>query len=313
MCAAWIAPSAANAIFTAACSWRDCPAARRFSRRSSDPLERRADLRRREHHAHLVALHHHLLPEAAAGVAHDDADAVLGDTEQAGAEQPHFVRRLRRRVDREVAGRARVVDDERAPFHRHRGVRLLEDGSHPPRARPLRRRRRARPTGSPLITPTTLEPWARVHERVGVLGLRVVDDRRERLVVDVDQLGRVLGDVAVLGDDQRDGIADEADLAVGERRARRLGARRADRRVPLLLDSGVQVGGGEHEADPGQRARGRRVDRRGSPPRRTGCARRTRAACPGSEMSSTNVPVPGEQARVLDAVDARARRSGRHR
>ena len=35
MWAAWIAPSASNAIVTPACSWRDFPAASRFSRRSS--------------------------------------------------------------------------------------------------------------------------------------------------------------------------------------------------------------------------------------------------------------------------------------
>ena len=35
MCAAWIAPSASNAIVTVPCSRRDLPAASRFSRRSS--------------------------------------------------------------------------------------------------------------------------------------------------------------------------------------------------------------------------------------------------------------------------------------
>ena len=87
------------------CSWRDLPAAEQVLAAVLDPLQRRADLRRREHQAHLVALDHDLLAEAAAGVAHHDADAVLGHPEQARAEQPHFVRRLRRRVDREVAGR----------------------------------------------------------------------------------------------------------------------------------------------------------------------------------------------------------------
>ena len=57
-----------------------------------DPLQRRTDLRRGEHQAHLVALDHDLLAEPAAGVAHHDADAVLGHPEQAGAEQPDLVR-----------------------------------------------------------------------------------------------------------------------------------------------------------------------------------------------------------------------------
>ncbi len=36
------------------------------------------------------------------------------------------------------------------------------------------------------------------------------DHDRQRLVVDLDQVGRVLGDVAVFGDHERDGLADVA-------------------------------------------------------------------------------------------------------
>ncbi len=123
----------------------------------------------------------------------------------------------------------------------------------------------------------TFEPCASCTSTVVVLGRRVVDDRGQRFVVDVDELGRVLRERASRGDDERDRIADEADLALGERRARRLGTQRADRRVPLLLDPGVQVGGGEHGVHPGQRERGRRVDRRGSSAR--ACGLRTKYAC----------------------------------
>ena len=91
------------------------------------PLHRCADRRTREHQTHLVALDHDLLPEPTARVAHHDADAFLGHPEQAGAEQPHLVGRLRRRVDRQVAGRLRVVDDEAAPFHRNGSAGLLMD------------------------------------------------------------------------------------------------------------------------------------------------------------------------------------------
>ena len=76
---------------------------------------------------------------------------------------------------------------------------------------------------------------ALVDERVVALRRDVVDDRLQRLVVDVDQLGRVLGEVAALGDDQRDRVADEAHLVVGQRRARASRAVPADRGVPLLL------------------------------------------------------------------------------
>ncbi len=111
MCAAWIAPSASNAIVHGAVLVARLARGEQVLAPVLDPLHRRADLRRREHQAHLVALDHDLLPEAAAGVAHHDADAVLRQPEQARAEEPHLVRRLRRRVDRELAGRARVVDD----------------------------------------------------------------------------------------------------------------------------------------------------------------------------------------------------------
>ena len=50
----------------------------------------------------------------------------------------------------------------------------------------------------------------------GVERLAGVDDRVERLVLDVDQLERVAGRVAVLGDDEGDLLALEADLVGGE-------------------------------------------------------------------------------------------------
>ena len=244
---------------TSPCSWRDLPGGEQVLAAVLDPLHRRTDLRRREHQAHLLALHHDLLAEPAAGVAHDDADAVLGHPEQAGAEEAHLVRRLRRRVDRELAGRARPVDDQAAPFHRHRRVRLLVDRlAHDVGGR--REHVVECGGGQAGDLADDVRAVALVHERVGVLGRRVVDDRRQRLVVDVDELGRVLGEIAALGDHERDRVADEADLALGERRARRLRAPRPDRRVPLLLHAGVQVGGGEHEPHARRGERRRRVD-----------------------------------------------------
>ena len=69
MCAAWIAPSASNAIFTVAVLVPRLPGGEQVLAPVLDPLQRRADLRRGEHHAHLVALDEDLLAEAAAGVA----------------------------------------------------------------------------------------------------------------------------------------------------------------------------------------------------------------------------------------------------
>ena len=256
-----------------------------------DPLHRRPDQRRREHQAHLVPLDQDLLPEATAGVAHHDPDVVLGHPEQARTEQPHVVRRLRGRVDREIARRARVVDDQGACFDRRRGAGLLIDR----RGRHVRGRSEhvvERGLGQPRELADDVRTVLLVDEHGCVLGLGVVDDCRQRFVVDLDQIGGVLRERAARGDHKRDGVTDETNLALGKRRAWCLGAQRSDRRVPLLLDPGVQIGRGVHRVHAGQRERGGRRRCLGSRPGRGDCARSTRAAVPGSEMSSTYVPRP---------------------
>ena len=105
-----------------------------------------------------------------------------------------------------------------------------------------------------------------VDEHVGIDRGVVVDDRAARLVVDHHELARVLGDVAVVGDDERDRVADEADLVLGERRSRRLRRLRAELRVPLLVHTRVEVLGDEHRADAGQRPRLVDVDRQDPAP-----------------------------------------------
>ena len=182
------------------------------------PLHRRAHHGGGQHQAHLVALDHDLLPEAAAGVAHHHPDAVLGHAQQSGAEQADLVGRLGGRVDGELAGRRR---SSRPP------------GRGPPSA----------PPRSACWEMVSLTTWAAaandlVERRGGQAGDRaddvgavalvdqrapsssasaVVDDGRERVVVDVDQLGRVLGQVAVVGHDQHHRVAHEAHLVVGQR------------------------------------------------------------------------------------------------
>ena len=76
-------------------------------------------------------------------------------------------------------------------------------------------------------------------------GLRdlVPDDRRQHLVLDVDASGRILGDVAVAGDDHRDRLADMVDLAVREDvlRARRREGRVRDEDRQALLQARWEV------------------------------------------------------------------------
>ena len=80
-----------------------------------------------------------------------------------------------------------------------------------------------------------------VHEVGRFGGGEEVDDRRQRFVVDHDHVGGVLGDVAILRQHQRDGIADETNLALRERRARRVVRDRSEQRVPLLVHPGIEV------------------------------------------------------------------------
>ena len=145
---------------------------------------------------------------------------------------------------------------------------------------------------------------ALVHKCLRALGLRVVDDGWQRLVVDVDQLGRVFGEVEALGDHQRDRITDEAHLVFGQRWAGRLGTVRPDRSVPLLLDVRVEVGSGEHPAHPGQRERRGHLD---APDGGAGegTAHKGRVQHSGKRDVVDEGAMPGEQSDVLDPVDTR--------
>ena len=275
------------------CSWRDLPAASRFSRRSSThfsgaPTFGAASIR---HISSRWTITFCPKPPPVSRIT--TRMRCSGMPEQARAEQPHLVRRLRRGVDRELAGRARVVDDQAAAFHRRGGARLLVDRLASRRARPRRTRRRAPTAGRPLISPMTFEPCCSCTSAVACLGRRC--SRRPRAAARSRRRRarpRPRASARVVGDHERDRVADEAHLVLGERRARRLRAQRPDRRVPLLLDVGVQVGRGEHRS--ARRAARARAD--ASMPRIAARAYglRTKYACsmPGSAMSSTYVPRP---------------------
>ena len=57
-----------------------------------------------------------------------------------------------------------------------------------------------------------------VNRRVRLRRLRRIDDRRQHLVIDFDQLGGVLRLLQRLGDDDRDLVADVAHLALRQQR-----------------------------------------------------------------------------------------------
>lgn len=82
-------------------------------------------------------------------------------------------------------------------------IRLLERGSGIPV-------RQGQGTGE-VVGPVLEDPGGAFCE-----GVVQVGDRGKRLVVDIDQLQRVLGDVAVLGDDGSDALAHPTDGVVSE-------------------------------------------------------------------------------------------------
>ena len=165
--------------------------------------------------------------------------------------------------------------------------------------------------GAPARPNATLSGYGLVHDGTSAVpGLGEVGDGGQRLVVDVDQLDGVLGDVPALGDDERDRVADELHLALGQRRAGRVRHVLAHDRVPGLLDVGVEVGGREHRVHAGQRQRRRGVD---AVDRRAGerAAHEAGVQHAGPRDVVDEGAVAGEQPGVLDARDPGARVAGR--
>ena len=92
-----------------------------------DPLDRLAEEERREHDRALLAVHEHLLAEAAADVARGDVHVALGDLHVAGEEVLGLVHRLRRARDVELLATLAVRRHDAAGLHRHRHVAVLLD------------------------------------------------------------------------------------------------------------------------------------------------------------------------------------------
>ena len=206
-----------------------------------DPLHRALGEDRGQDRHHVAGVDRHLVAEPAAEVGGDDPDLVLGQLGDQGDRGAHDVGSLGGHVDRELAGGPVEVGDRAAALHR-RGVR----------PRVVQRDLRdhvglgERLVGPLLVADLPVEGDVVVlvllvvadHRRAVGLGLGRVDDRRQRVVLDVDRLARVLGDVGVVGDDAGDLLALEAHLVGGQHGLRVI----AERRHP------GQVAGGHHLA-----------------------------------------------------------------
>ena len=131
-----------------------------------------------------------------------------------------LVWRLRGDPHGDLADAGLVLDHEAAGLDRHGGVGLLVDGLldhvHGGREDLVEHR------GRSAVVVDDVGAVRLVDELVGVDGGQVVDHRWQGVDVDHDE-ARVLGDVAIVGDDERDRVADEPHLTLGQGRPWRLG------------------------------------------------------------------------------------------
>ena len=130
-----------------------------------------------------------------------------------------------------------------------------------------------------------------MHRDLGADRGGEVGDRRQGFVIHVDEFDGVLGDVSAVGHDERDGVADELDLTVGQWRAGVSGTSLPATACHASLTSGLRSAAVKTARTPGSASAAA-----ASIPLIRACANglRTKHACsmPGRVTSSTKVPWP---------------------
>jgi hypothetical protein len=188
-----------------------------------------------------------LRSEAAADVGRHHPQPALGDAEHEGAhQQADDVRVLRGGVERVLVVAGVVLADRGARLHRVRHQPVVDDVE--------RRDVRGGPDRgvdgvavvldeAPVEAAVAVELVVHLR-RTGLERGAHVDDRRQRLDLELDRLGRVARLRQRLGDDGGDRVADVAHLALGEHRMLRLEHRLAEA-VGDLPAAGHTADGGE--------------------------------------------------------------------
>ena len=189
-----------------------------------------------------------------------DPDHVLREPRDVRVDRAVGVRRLVAVVDVELAGLRIEVGDHAARLERRRMAAGIDDVARHDGVglgeRTVRRRLIAGLPGRAREVVALPGLVVADQRRVGVQRLAGVDDRRQRLVLDIDQLERVVRRVLVGRDHERDLLALEADLVAREHGLRVVGDRRHPRQPERL-----EVLGGDDRGDVGVRERPRGVDR----------------------------------------------------
>ncbi len=225
------------------------------------PLHRPVELAREQAADDELRVRRDLVAETAADVLGDEAELVEPHLHRRAHHDRREPRELVVRVDRPLPDAAIELDERTVALERgrveavevelgdlHDPVGLGEGGVE------VAPRVEARPHEVPAGIVVQ-------HGRVGILRLPCVDHRRQRLVVDLDELRRVARELPRLGDDGDDRLADVAHLADRERVVLDVGARHA-RDLEERLGEGRDLLAGQRPVDAVERLGRRDVDAR---------------------------------------------------
>ncbi len=256
------------------------------------PLHRGAGEHQADDRAQVPGVDADLVAEPAADVRRDDLDLVFGQPGDHRVDRAVRVRGLAGGVHGELAGHAVQAGQHAAGLHRrrvHPRVEQVDLRHHVGLGE--RRLGRGAVAGRPVDDVVAGAARNVVADQRRALGQRLpgVHQRRQRLVVHLDQAQRVTGGVVVLGDDERDLLPLEAHLVGGQHGLSVVRQRRHPGQPALGKHRA-----GDHRADLRVRLGGAGVHRR--PPTRTatsaGCSPGSGCRSRGSASTPTRPP-PG--------------------
>ncbi len=223
-----------------------------------DPFDRAPEQPGRRHHRDVLGIDAELRPEAAADVRGGDAQPVVIEPDERGQRVEQIVRLLGRGPDRDGVVGAMEFGDDAAALDRMAGAAMLPQrlAHHVLCAR----ERRRDVAVAHLVGSYDVGGELPAHRRrAGLRGLPAIRDRRQRLVIDLHQGGRILGHIAIVREHDRDRLAHIGHLAVRERKGPQFVERRPRIRAahhPPLRQHRLEIVEGEHRMDARQCARG---------------------------------------------------------
>ncbi len=223
-----------------------------------DPLDRSTEHERRGGQREFLGMKHRLRPERAADIGRDHANAMLGQTQRRHQQRTRAVRHLRGRPYREHVV-VRIGPRDQRPRLDRMAAALVHAKTL---AQSMRCARECCVSVAVLHHRVRDQIVGAVQARFGCIGgnadLRI-DHRGQDLQLRIDVLRGVFGEMATIGDDDCDRLAQIGDLVVRE--ADRIdveadhprGCRGGD---PVLREHRPQIRIGQHRMHPRHRARG---------------------------------------------------------